>query len=182
MQRSIVFSQEHEIFRESVRKFFDAEVNPHYEEWEKAGIVPREIWKRFGDMGFLLPWAEESMEDPGPIFSFPSSSSRSWRGSAPAGYSSPFTTTSWPPISSASARPNRRPDGSRGAPGDTILAIAMTEPEAGSDLASMKTTATRDGDALGAQRGPKTFISNGILADLVIVAAKTGDDSAPQKG
>ncbi|MCX7679945.1 MAG: acyl-CoA dehydrogenase family protein [Spirochaetes bacterium] len=59
MQRSIEFSLENEIFRESVRRFFESEVVPHYEEWEKVRMVSREIWRKCGDMGLLLPWLEE---------------------------------------------------------------------------------------------------------------------------
>ena len=179
MQRSIEFTQEHEIFRESVRKFFDAEVNPHYEEWEKAGIIPREIWKKCGDMGFLLPWLEETYGGPGADFLYSVIVTEELARSGSNGLMLPLHSDVVAPYIYAFGSEEQKLKHLPGcASGDTILAVAMTEPEAGSDLASMKTTAVKKGNEW-ILNGQKTFISNGILADLLVVAAKTGGKDTP---
>ncbi len=174
-----IFTQEHEIFRESVRKFFDAEVNPHYEEWEKAGIVPREIWKKCGDMGFLLPWLEEQYGGPGADFLYSVIVTEELARSGSNGLMLPLHSDVVAPYIYAFGSEEQKLKHLPGcASGDTILAVAMTEPEAGSDLASMKTTAVKKGNEW-VLNGQKTFISNGILADLLVVAAKTGGKDTP---
>lgn len=182
MDRKIPFREEHLIFRDSLNRFLESQVAGNHARWEEDGIVPREIWKRFGDMGFLLPWAEEQYGGSGADFLFSVIIIEELARFGASGIFVPLHNDIVAPyiMSFGTAEQKARwlPGCARG---DTILAIAMTEPEAGSDLASMKTRATRDGDHW-VLTGTKTFISNGILADLVIVAAKTGDDSAPQKG
>jgi len=179
MQRSIQFTQEHEIFRESVRKFFEAEVNPHYEEWEKAGIVPREIWKKCGDMGFLLPWLEEKYGGPGADFLYSVIITEELAYSGSNGLMLPLHSDVVAPyIYAFGSEEQKMKFLPKCASGDSILAVAMTEPEAGSDLASMKTTAVKKGKEW-VLNGQKTFISNGILADLLVVAAKTGGKDTP---
>jgi acyl-CoA dehydrogenase len=179
MQRSIVFSQEHEIFRESVRKFFEAEVNPHYEEWEKAGIVPREIWKKCGDMGFLLPWLDEKYGGPGADFLYSVIVTEELAYSGSNSLMLPLHSDVVAPyIYAFGTEEQKMKFLPKCASGDTVLAVAMTEPEAGSDLASMKTTAVKKGKEW-VLNGQKTFISNGILSDLLVVAAKTGGKETP---
>lgn len=179
MQRSIQFNQEHEIFRESVRKFFEAEVNPHYEEWEKAGIVPREIWKKCGDMGFLLPWLDEKYGGPGADFLYSVIVTEELAYSGANSLMLPLHSDVVAPyIYAFGTEEQKMKHLPKCASGDTVLAVAMTEPEAGSDLASMKTTAVKKGKEW-VLNGQKTFISNGILSDLLVVAAKTGGKETP---
>ena len=179
MQRSIEFGQEHEIFRESVRKFFEAEVNPHYEEWEKAGIVPREIWKKCGDMGFLLPWLEEKYGGPGADFLYSVIVTEELAYSGANSLMLPLHSDVVAPyIYAFGSEEQKMKHLPKCVSGETILAVAMTEPEAGSDLASMKTTAVKKGKEW-VLNGQKTFISNGILSDLLVVAARTGGKETP---
>ncbi len=179
MQRSIQFTQEHEIFRESVRKFFEAEVNPHYEEWEKAGIVPREVWKKCGDMGFLLPWLDEKYGGPGADFLYSVIVTEELAYSGANSLMLPLHSDVVAPyIYAFGTEEQKMKFLPKCASGDTVLAVAMTEPEAGSDLASMKTHAVKKGKEW-VINGQKTFISNGILSDLVVLAAKTGGKDTP---
>jgi len=173
MQR-IHFETEHRMFRESFRTFLEKEVVPHRDAWEEAGMVDREIWTKAGALGFLLPWADEEYGGAGlkdfryeqimseelayinePGFMLPLHSALC--GPYIAEYGSEEQKQRWlPPIIR----------------GECILAVAMTEPGAGSDLAGMRTTAVEQGDHY-VLNGSKTYISNGLLSDLVIVAAKT---------
>ncbi len=177
-----LFTPEHEQFRQAVRRFVQKEVAPYYDEWEKDGCVSREVWRRGGAQGLLginLPEAygggeandfrystiviEELMLANAPSVGF------SLHADVAAPYMVAYTTAEqkarWLPGIAA---------------GELILAIAMTEPGAGSDLAGVRTTAIRDGDAY-ILNGQKTFITNGLLSDLVIVVAKT-DPAAGRKG
>jgi acyl-CoA dehydrogenase len=176
MERTI-FSEEHELFRKTVRAFFQREVVPHQERWREAGIVDRETWRKAGEAGLLCPWVEEAhggaggtllhstvvMEELGRIFE--------------SGFALPLHSDIVVPyIHSFGSDAQKR----RWLPGcisgDLVTAIAMTEPGTGSDLANIQTTARRDGDHYVID-GSKTFISNGHLCDLVLVACKT--DTAP---
>jgi alkylation response protein AidB-like acyl-CoA dehydrogenase len=177
-----LFTAEHEQFRQSVRRFAQKEVVPYYDQWEKDGCVSRELWRKAGALGLLginLPEAygggeandfrystiviEELMLANAPSVGF------SLHADVAAPYMVAYTTEEqkerWLPGIAA---------------GDLILAIAMTEPSTGSDLAAVRTTAMRDGDAY-ILNGQKTFITNGLLSDLVIVVAKT-EPSAGRKG
>ena len=179
MERSIRFEDEHIIFRDALRKYITSTLAPSYERWEEEGIVPRETWKECGANGYLLPWADEAFGGAGADFLY---SVIIVEELSRAGLSSIFI-----PLHNDIVAPYINTFGTeeqkkRWLPGcitgDTILAVAMTEPDAGSDLASMKTTARKKGDGW-VLNGQKTFISNGILADLVVVAAKTVlDDQA----
>lgn len=179
MQRSIEFTQEHEIFRESVRKFFEAEVVPHYEEWEKAGMVSRDIWRKCGEMGFLLPWLEEEYGGPGADFLYSVIVTEELARVNCGGLMVPLHSDVVAPyIYSFGTEEQKKKYLPKCASGEIILAVAMTEPEAGSDLASMKTSAVKK-NGEWVINGQKTFISNGILADLVVLAAKTGGMDTP---
>lgn len=182
MERSLEFLQEHEILRESIRKFLLKEVVPFHEQWEKDGIVPREIWKKCGDNGYLLPWASEEYGGSGADYLSSVVITEEVVRSGASGLAlSLHNDVVGPYIDSFGSEEQKK----RWLPGcisgDTILAVAMTEPEAGSDLASIKTTAKKDGNNW-ILNGQKTFISNGILSDLVIVVAKSGGpDTAPHE-
>ncbi len=178
MERTI-FSEEHVQFRDAFRRFCDTEITPHHEQWEADGIVPRSLWRKAGEAGFLCPFLPERyggsdadflyavvmieeiarVRASGPAFSLHSDIC------APYVYS----------FGNDEQRERWLPDC---ASGEKILAIAMTEPNAGSDLAGIKTTARREGDNY-VLNGQKTFISNGQLCDLLIVVAKTDVHADP---
>ena len=177
-----IYTEEHEAFRDMVRSFIAKEAAPHHEQWEKDGIVSREVWLAAGRAGLLgIDMPEEygggGNDDyryyvifneelakagiHGPGFAV--------HNDINGGYLRQLCTDEqkqrWFPGYCS---------------GEIITAIAMTEPAAGSDLQGIKTTAVKDGDDY-VLNGSKTFISNGILADLVIVVAKT-DPAAGAKG
>jgi acyl-CoA dehydrogenase len=179
MERSLKFSQEHQIFRETIRKFIGNAIMPEYPEWEKAGIVPREIWKKCGDNGYLCPWASEKYGGAEADFMYSVIITEELARSGASGLLIPLHNDIVAPYIDTFGSDDQK---SRWLPGsitgDTILAVAMTEPEAGSDLAAIKTTAVKKGNKW-VLNGQKTFISNGILADLVVVAARTGMADTP---
>lgn len=175
MERAIKFTEGHVIFRESFRKFLQKEIGDHYPEWEEAGIVPREVWKKFGDNGYLLPWAPEKYGGAGADWLYSVIIIEELARFGAYGVFVPMHSDIIAPYIYAFATEEQKERWLPGCvSGDTILAVAMTEPGTGSDLAAIRTTAKRDGDSW-VINGQKTFISNGILSDLVIVAAKTGD-------
>ncbi|MCX8123771.1 MAG: acyl-CoA dehydrogenase family protein [Spirochaetes bacterium] len=181
MKRSIQFTQEHEIFRQTVRKFFETEVMPHYDKWEEEGIVPRAMWKRCGELGLLLPWLEEKYGGPGGDFLYSVIIDEELAYSGASSFMIPLHNDIVAPyIHSFGTEEQKMKYLPKCASGDIILAVAMTEPEAGSDLAAMKTSAVLDGDSW-ILNGQKTFISNGILADLVVVAAKSSKEAPPHQ-
>ncbi len=183
MKRSL-FNEEHDMFRDSFRRFAEKEMVPFYEKWEKEGIVPRDLWLKLGQQGFLgLDVPEEygggGVDDYRYNVVIVEELSYLGMASLAAGislhndivvpyflnYASPEQKQRWlPGICS----------------GDLVTAIAMTEPSTGSDLAAVRTTAIKNGEFY-LVNGSKTFITNGILADLVIVVAKT-DPEAGRKG
>jgi alkylation response protein AidB-like acyl-CoA dehydrogenase len=177
-----LFEADHDAFRETARAFCDKEIVPHHESWEEAGIVPRELWTAAGDaglLGFMIP--QEYGGGGARDFRFNAvviEEITKARASGP-GFSIHADLVSGYLLDYATDEQKERwlP---RFCSGETITAIAMTEPGAGSDLQGIQTTAVRDGDHY-VLNGQKTFISNGILADLVIVVAKT-DPAAGYQG
>jgi acyl-CoA dehydrogenase len=171
-----VFREEHELFRQSFKRFVEREIAPNQERWREAGIVDRDAWRKAGAGGFLCPWLETEYGGPGGdllcscvvieelAFIYESGFAMSLHSDIIVPYIHEFGTD---------AQKKRWLPGC--ASGDLVTAIAMTEPGTGSDLASIATTAVRDGDDY-VLNGAKTFISNGILCDLCIVAAKTDPD------
>jgi acyl-CoA dehydrogenase len=169
------------MFRDTFKKFVENEMVPHYQEWEDNEIVSRDMFKKLGDYGFLCTWAEEKYGGVGGDFLYSVIIAEemaragvkgcfSWLHSDIVG---PYLDTFGTEEQKAKYLPGC-------VSGDTILAVAMTEPGAGSDLAGMKMRAVKDGNDY-ILNGSKTFISNGILADLVVVAVKT-DPTAGNKG
>jgi alkylation response protein AidB-like acyl-CoA dehydrogenase len=176
MQR-LIFEPEHEAFRESATRFFKAEVAPHAERWREQGHVDRDIYLKAGAQGYLLPWADEEYGGLG-LKDFRYEQiiiEENYRHGDP-GFYIHLHSGLVAPYLNALGTPEQR---SRWLPGcisgETILAIAMTEPGAGSDLAGIRGRARDQGDHW-LLNGSKTYISNGQLADLVIVAARTGDE------
>ncbi|MGC8492855.1 MAG: acyl-CoA dehydrogenase family protein [Syntrophobacteraceae bacterium] len=180
MERKLL-GEEHLIFRESVRKFLEREILPHYDQWESDGIVPREVWKRLGEKGFLCPWLEEEYGGPGADFLCSLILCEEFSYHGVTGLVAPLHSDIIVPYIYSFGSEEQKKKWLPGcASGEILTAIAMTEPDAGSDLAAVRTSAVRDGDHY-VLNGQKTFISLGILADLVIVVAKT-DPKAGRKG
>ncbi|WP_163513616.1 acyl-CoA dehydrogenase family protein [Fodinicola acaciae] len=174
--RRQLYDSEHEAFRQSVRRFLDKEVVPHLHEWETAGIVPREVFAAAGAAGFLgMAVPEEHGGGGVDDFRFNAVLGEEVQhcGAAAAGLGITLHNDICLPYFLAYATKEQRERWLPGiASGELITAIAMTEPGIGSDLAGMSTTALRDGDDF-VVNGSKTFITNGINADLVITAVKT---------
>jgi acyl-CoA dehydrogenase len=168
----INYSEEHKIFRDSLRKFLDKEVVPHIEEWEEAGIVPRSVWKKMGEQGFLCTSVPEEYGGLAADFLYSVIITEETTKSGFSGLTASLHSDIVVPYITSFASEELKHKYLPGCiSGDIITAVAMTEPNAGSDLAAMKTTATEDGDYI-VLNGQKTFISNGINCDLVVVAAR----------
>jgi alkylation response protein AidB-like acyl-CoA dehydrogenase len=178
--RRTCFQPEHQDFRESARRFVAEELVPNHESWEKEGVIPREVFRRAGEMGMLafeVP-AEFGGAEVGDFrFNQIFAEEVSYAGVAGSGLGMVLHNDVCVPYFMEYADEEQRKRWLPGiASGELITAIAMTEPGAGSDLAAMQTSAIRDGDAF-VLNGAKTFITNGINSDLVIVAVKTDPDS-----
>ena len=174
------FTEEQNMFRDAYRKFLASEIVPHMEDWREAGIVDKEAFRKAGEQGFLMIWPDEKYGGMGDDdFRFEQiiieetayARAGDWFNSLHSRLVGPYFT-----------RFGSEEQCQRFLPGcisgDTVLAIAMTEPDAGSDLAGMRATAVEKDDHW-VLSGSKTYISNGINADLVIVAAKTDPDNNP---
>jgi alkylation response protein AidB-like acyl-CoA dehydrogenase len=188
-ERPSILEQEHEDFRavaraffdKEVRAFFDKEVVPHHAAWEEAGVVDREVWRRAGERGLLCFDVDEAYGGPG-IKDFRYNMVLA-EESARAGASGPgfavHTDIIVPYISSLGTEEQKQRWLPGCVSGDLVTAIAMTEPGAGSDLQGIRTTAVDAGDHY-VLNGSKTFISNGILSDLVVVVCRTNPDAGHQ--
>jgi acyl-CoA dehydrogenase len=173
-----IWNEEHKMFREAFRQFVSAEITPNYDQWEKDGIVAREAWLKAGEMGFLsmdVPEAYGGMEVDDYRFHAIVSEELARANCNGVGFAI-HTDMSVPYIlrHGSAAQKQRWLPGA--IDGTGIVAIAMTEPNAGSDLRGIRATAVRDGDDY-IINGQKTFISNGILADRIVVFAKTDPDA-----
>jgi alkylation response protein AidB-like acyl-CoA dehydrogenase len=175
-----VYGPEHEQFRDMVRKFFDKELYPNLDRWEDEGIVDRHFWKACGDAGLLCPGVPESDGGLGLDFRYNAVIDEEM---AYAGSSAGITLQSdiiADYIVNYGSHEQKRYWLPRLISGEAVSAIAMTEPDTGSDLQGVKTTARRDGNNY-VVNGSKTYITNGQNADLIIVVAKT-DPTAGAKG
>ena len=168
----IQYSDEHRIFRQMLRKFLEREVIPHVEEWEEAGIVPRSAWKKMGEQGFLCTAVPEEYGGAGGDFLYSVIVSEEMVRTNHGGLAAPLhSDVVVPYIVSFGSEEHKKKYLPGCVSGDIITAIAMTEPNTGSDLAAIKTTAVEQGDQV-VINGQKTFISNGINCDLLVLAAR----------
>lgn len=172
-----IFEPEHELFRESVRRFLEAEVVPFHEQWEEEGQVDRELWRKAGAQGFLAPTVPEAFGGVGVDYRYNVivNEEVSRLGLSGIGWSL-HSDISVPYISNYGSDKIKDKFLPGCVSGDIVSAIAMTEPGTGSDLQNIKTTAVLDGDEY-IINGSKTFITNGQHADVVIVVAKTDPDA-----
>ena len=176
MNRAI-FDDEHELFRTSVRKFIEREIEPHHNRWIEEGVVPREIWRKAGEHGYLCFSAPEELGGSGTDdfrYSAIFAEELIRLNCTGPGFGVHSSVVAPYILKYGTDEQKKRwiPDM---ACGETIVAIAMTEPSAGSDLAAIRTTAVEDGDHF-ILNGQKTFVTNGVNADLVLVACKTAPD------
>ncbi len=176
-----LYDSEHDMFRDSLRKFIQAEGMPNHEQWEKDGMVSDEIWLKAGEQGFLCPMVPEEYGGVGTDFLYNCIVNEEIGRSGCTGLGwTLHNDITVPYIVRYGSEEQKKKYLPRCITGELITAIAMTEPGAGSDLQGTKTTAVLDGDHY-ILNGSKTFITNGQKAGLVIVVAKT-DTSAGSKG
>jgi acyl-CoA dehydrogenase len=176
-----IFDDEHEAFRESVGAFLDKEVVPFHDQWEKDGIVDREVWAKAGAQGLIGLQLDEEYGGGGtPDFRFNAviGEEMARRGVYGAAFTL-FNDMIAPYLVAGASEEQKRRWFPGLCSGETIAAIAMSEPEAGSDLQGIRTSAVDAGDHY-VLNGQKTFISNGILSDLVVVVARTDPDAGHQ--
>ena len=174
-----IYSEEHEIFRDAFRKYVRNEVAPHIEEWEEKERVPRKAWKGMGEQGFLCPWLEERYGGSGVGFEYSVIIAEELTRIRGDGFQVGLHSDIIAPYINSFGNQAQKERWLPGCTtGDTILAVAMTEPGAGSDLQGIQTKAVKDGDSYVIS-GQKTFISNGVSCDLVIVACKTDFEAVP---
>ncbi len=181
MKRTL-FTDEHLMVRDAFHRFMEKEVVPHHAAWEEAGIVPRALWRKAGALGFLCMEAPEALGGGGVEdyrYNTVIMEEISYAGATGLGFGL-HSSIVLPYIMHFGTPEQQQRWVPKMCSGEYITAIAMTEPAAGSDLAGTRTTAVRDGDHY-VLNGQKTFITNGINSDLVIVVAKT-DPSARHKG
>ena len=161
------------MFRQAYRKFLETEIQPQMAEWKKAGIVDRSAFKKAGEQGFLMIWPDEQYGGLGDsdfryeqiiIEETARAGCSDWYNSLHSRLVGPYIAR----LGNDDQKQRFLPDC---VAGEKILAVAMTEPDAGSDLAAMRTTLKDNGDDF-ILNGSKTYISNGINADLIVVAAR----------
>ncbi len=174
--RSIHFGDEHEQFRQSVRRFVTQEVAPHAADWEQARRIPRGIWRRMAELGFLGILHPEELGGAGAslfhALAFLEELPRSRMGGFCAAVSVQQFIATGAIVRRGSAELKRKyvvPS----IAGEKVGAIAISEPDAGSDVAALRTSVARDGDAW-VLNGAKTWITNGVEGDFFVVAARSG--------
>jgi len=181
--RKTLYEPEHEAFRSSVRSFVEKEVVPHHAEWEKAGLVDRSLWTEAGKQGFLGMDVPEQYGGGGvKDFRYNAVLDEEIVRVGASGVGWGLHNDVVAPYLLELATEEQKARWLPGfCSGEVITAIAMSEPAAGSDLQGIRTTARRDGDDW-VLNGSKTFITNGINADLVIVVARTNPDAKASSG
>ncbi len=179
--RPSIYEQEHEDFRNTVRAFLAREVVPFHDQWEKDGQVSREVWQRAGEHGLLCFDVEEQYGGAGiNDFRYNAIVAEEITKVGASGLGFPVHTDVIVPYISSLGNDEQKQRWLPGlVSGELISAIAMTEPGAGSDLQGIRTSAVDKGDHY-VLNGSKTFISNGIMSDIVIVVARTDPDAGHQ--
>jgi acyl-CoA dehydrogenase len=163
-------------FRDAVRRFLEAEVVPHRERWNKQQHVDRELWRKGGEMGILLADIPEAYGGSGGTFAHQAIVFEELSRAGDTAFGLHVHAIVAHYLLNQGTEEQKRRYLPRLASGDMIAAIAMSEPGAGSDLKGVRTTALRDGDGYTIN-GSKIFISNGYLADLIVVVVKTEPDA-----
>lgn len=179
-QARLPYDEQHAMFRDTVRRFVEREVLPHNDRWEAAGIVDRGFWNKAGDAGLLCPTVPVDYGGLGLDYGYNAivDEEMAYAGCSSGIMLQSDITADY--LVAYGSEEQKRTWLPRMVSGEAVTAIAMTEPGAGSDLQSIRTTARRDGDHY-VVNGAKTYITNGQHCDLVILAAKT-DPSAGARG
>lgn len=179
MIKRTVFESEHEMFRDSFRKFLQEEAVPYHEQWEKDGQVSRELWKKAGENGYLSPTVPEAYGGVDGDFRFNAIVDEEVANFGLSGIGFGLHSDIAVPYIMAYGTEYQKQKYLPGCVnGDIVTAIAMTEPGTGSDLQGVKTNAVLDESGeYYTLNGSKTFITNGQMADLVIVVAKTNPEA-----
>jgi acyl-CoA dehydrogenase len=177
MDRTL-FNDEHKAFRAAFKQFVAREITPHQQRWRDQGQVDREVWRKAGAQGFLCPWLEEKYGGAGADFLCSMIIMEELAVAYESGFAMALHSDIIVPYLYSFGSEEQKQKWLPGcASGEIVTALAMTEPGTGSDLAALATTAVKQGDEY-VINGAKTFISNGQLCDLVVVAAKTDMDPA----
>jgi len=175
------YTEDHRIFRDAFRKFVERELVPHVDTWEQEGIVPKSAWKRMGDEGFLCMDVPEQYGGLGADFLYSVIVAEEMVQAGCSGLAAPLHSNVVVPYLTTFGSEDLKQRYLPGCiSGDVITALAMTEPGTGSDLAAIRATAVEDGDEV-VINGQKTFISNGINCDLVIVAVRDPQEQDPHQ-
>ncbi|MCK6552191.1 acyl-CoA dehydrogenase family protein [Myxococcota bacterium] len=172
------FTPEHELFRRSVRDYVEQRLRPNAEAWEEAHIFPREVFREMGELGFLGIRVPEAYGGSGLDYWYTVAFAEELARSTMAGLNMGVlvqTDMATPIIWEIGDDYHKRTFGAPAAKGEMIAALGVSEPNCGSDVAAIRTTARRDGDDF-VINGSKTFITNGTRADFITLAVRTGDD------
>ena len=176
-----LFNHEHEMFRDAARRFIAEEITPYHAEWERQGVVPRELWRKAGEAGLLCPNVPDEFGGPGANFLYNVVITEEL---GRAGATGPQFTVHSDMVASyilAFGSPEQKRTWlPKMVSGEIVGALGLTEPGCGSDLKALRTQAVRDGDHY-LINGQKTYISNGQLCDIVVLACKT-DPHAGSRG
>lgn len=168
----IEYTEEHRIFREAAKRFFAKEVIPYADEWEEAGIVPKSVWLKMGEQGFLCMDVPEEYGGLGADFLYSVILTEELGKTGNTGLAAPLHNDIVVPyITSFGSEELKKRYLPGCISGELITAVAMTEPNTGSDLAAIRTTAVEDGDDV-VINGQKTFISNGLNCGLLVLAVR----------
>ena len=170
-----IFSEHHQMFRDTARKFFEQEVVPYHQDWEEAGVAPHSVWKKAGEAGLLCVAMPEKYGAAGAdrIASAVLIEEQARLGLSGPGFSTHSDIVA-PYILNYGTEQQRERWLPKMVSGEMIGAIVLTEPGAGSDLRAIRTNIQPDGDGF-ILNGQKTFITNGQCADLLMIAVKSGD-------
>jgi len=182
-RRSPYFTEEHEALRDQVRRFVETEIKPHALKWEEDGFVPREVLRRMGELGFFgirypAEYGGSEMDTLATVVLAEELGRSTFSGVAITA----LVHTDMASVHIANAGSKAQRDRLMPAiiAGEKIVAVAVTEPDAGSDVKGIRTTARREGDHY-VLNGAKMFITNGVHADLYCVAAKTDPQARPSQ-
>ncbi len=174
------YDEDHEAFRQTVRRFMQDEIAPNAARWQEDGIVPKAIWPKAGELGLLCPTVPEDYGGLGLDFGYNAivDEESAYSGGAATGFSlhSDIVVNY---LVSYGSEEQKREWLPKMVSGEIVTAIAMTEPGTGSDLQGIRTTARKDGNHY-VINGSKTYITNGQNADLILVCAKTDTEIEPK--
>ena len=172
---SMYFTEEHQLFRNSLKDFLEKEVVPHIEKWEKTGTIERFIWKKFGEMGYFGLATPEAYDGLGLDLFYTVIFLEELQKINSGGFAAAMWAHAYLAMTHLNKEANHEQKLKYLQPsvmGDKIGCLCVTEPFGGSDVAGMRTTAVKQGDTY-VLNGSKTFITNGVYSDYMIVAAKT---------